>query len=247
VAVLGRFFGFCTDKGWLEVNPAIRLPKPVSEVKRERVLSRTELGEAWNALQEALRGEGAMPIVYPRVLALLAVTGCRASEITGLRRKSVDLDNGTIEIVAGKTAASNRILPVGPTARALLVKAIEAMGESPAPDALLFPMPRAGGVIDSYDISKAARVLVADLKHRRWTPHDLRRTLVTQAHELGIDGDVVRRIAGHVGVDVHAAVYDRSRQLDKVRDALAQYEAFVLACAAGVEQKESNVVSLRAG
>ena len=38
-AVLGRFFSFCYDKGWIAISPAIRLPKPVSEVKRDRVLS----------------------------------------------------------------------------------------------------------------------------------------------------------------------------------------------------------------
>jgi hypothetical protein len=62
------------------------------------------------------------------------------------------------------------------------------------------------------------------------------------------DGDVARRVAGHVGPDIHASVYDRSRQLDKVRDALTAYEGFVLGNAAKVEKSSaSNVFALRAG
>ena len=67
------------------------MPKPVVEVKRDRVLKPAELGEAWIALQSALAGDDSMPLVYARVLGLLILTGARASEITGLRRSAVDL------------------------------------------------------------------------------------------------------------------------------------------------------------
>jgi integrase len=245
VAVLARFFGYAADKGWLPVSPAIRLPKPVVEVKRDRVLKPVELGEAWIALQSALAGDDSMPLAYARVLGLLMLTGARASEITGLRRSAVDLDAGSITIVAGKTAASRRVLPVGPSARALLAATVESVGN--APDALLFPMPRARGLIPSLDISKAARSLVERLRHTRWTPHDLRRTLVTQLYELGVDGDVTRRIAGLVGADVHSTVYDRSRQIEKMRSALAEYESFIFSCAAKLEKlSENNAIALRA-
>jgi integrase len=246
VAVLARFFGWCADKGWLAASPAIRLPKPVVEVKRDRVLSPVELGEAWIALQDAQR-DASMPLAYARVLALLMLTGARASEITSLRRGAVDLGGGSITIESGKTAASRRVLPLPATARPLLASTIEDI-DTDAPGALLFPMPRARGQIPSLDISKAARVLVERLGHKRWTPHDLRRTLITGLHELDVDGDVARRVAGHVGPDIHASVYDRSRQLDKVRDALTAYEGFVLKCAAKVgKSSESNVFALRAG
>jgi integrase len=246
VAVLAKLFGYCVDKGWLAASPAIRLPKPVVEVKRDRVLSPVELGDAWIALQDAQR-DGSMPLPYARVLALLMLTGARASEITSLRRRAVDLDGGSLTIEAGKTAASKRVLTLPATARALLASTIESM-DTDAPDALLFLMPRARHEIPSLDISKAARVLVGRLGHARWTPHDLRRTLITGLHELGVDGDVARRVAGHVGPDIHASVYDQSRQLDKVRDALAAYEGFVLNCVAKVgKSSESNVVALRAG
>ena len=103
------------------------------------------------------------------------------------------------------------------------------------------------GATSLLDISKAARSLVGRLGHTRWTPHDLRRTLVTQLYELGVDGDVARRISGHVGTDVHSSVYDRSRQLDKMRAALVEYEGFIFSCTAKLEKlSENNVIALRA-
>ena len=83
------------------------------------MLTAVEIGEAWNAMQDAQSG-GSMPGVYARVLVLLVLTGCRASEITGLRRGAVDLEAGTLAIVKGKTAASRRVLPLSAAARVLV-------------------------------------------------------------------------------------------------------------------------------
>ena len=244
VAVLGKFFAVCVDKGWLAASPAIRLPKPVREAKRERVLTAVEIGEAWNALQDAQTDES-MPGVYARVLSLLALTGCRASEITGLRRGAVDLEAGTLAVVKGKTSASRRVLPLSAAARVLLVETCDGVSDGAA---LLFPMPRARKQIPSNAISKACRALVKRLGHKSWTPHDLRRSVTTELHELGVDYGVVKRITGHVGADVHASVYDRSRQTEKMRAALELLDRHILACAAKVENpKESNVVALRTG
>ena len=198
-----------------------------------------------------------MPAVYARALLLLMLTGCRASEITGLRRGAVDLESGKVEIVAGKTKKAKRDLPLGLAARALLINAVAALPKGGDGGAHLFTMPRghlmgktasrtrAAGAIDARDLSKSARRLVMALGHKRWTPHDFRRTLVTRLHEEGIDDGVVRRIAGHVGGDVHAATYDRSRQLDKVRAALTEYERYILKCADdSVEPAIDDVVLL---
>jgi len=238
VAVLGRFFRFCADKGWVEANPAVRLPKPVEkEPERDRVLSEGELGAVWNALANGEAGP-----VYSQILALLALTGCRVSEIAGLRRADVDLDGGTIRIVKGKTKESARMLPVGPTARAMLVEIVESADTT----GRLFSAPE-GGSVEPQAISKAVRALRARLGQERWTPHDLRRTLISALHEAGFGEGVIRRIAGHTATDVHGAVYDRSKRLESVGKALAHYESHVLSCAAAVgAARESNVVALRA-
>ncbi len=237
VAVLGRFFRFCADKGWIAADPAARLPKAVEESARERVLSAAEMGVIWNALSD-----GEAPAPYSKILALLALTGCRVSEITDLRRENVDLDSGSVTIAKGKTKDAARVLPVGPTARAMLAKLVESADKS----GRLFSAPE-GGAVEVQAVSKAVRRLCAKLRQPRWTPHDLRRTLISELHEAGIGEGIVRRLAGHTAKDVHDAVYDRSKRLESIKSALAHYESHVLACAAAVKQSdESNVIALRA-
>ena len=249
-AVLGKFLGFCADQGWIEVNPAARLPKPVDETRRDRTLTGDEIAALWTALDAACKGAGLVPPSFARVLTALLLTGCRASEITNLRRGAFDPNAGTIEIEGGKTDASRRKLPIGPMALAVLAEAMNAAPEAGTTDdaanptdAMLFPAPRSKDIIGSSEISKAARTLVAKLGHKSWTPHDLRRSLVTQLHEAGVDEGIVRRIAGHVGSDVHASTYDRSRQLEKIRDAFLVYEQFVRDCIQKAHEKQcDNVV-----
>ena len=209
-------------------------------------MSAAELGVVWSALMREVSGGGERPLAYSRILALLVLTGCRVSEITGLRIENVDLAAGSIAIAKGKTKDATRVLSLGSTARVLLAGAVEA-AKGRLPGEHLFSAPRSDGPVDPHDISKAARALVADLGQQPWTPHDLRRSLVSQLHEMGFQEGIVRKLVGHTAKNVHDAVYDRSQQLEKIWDALTQYENYVSACAAETEKaSESNVVALRA-
>ncbi|MEJ1938499.1 hypothetical protein WDZ92_50540, partial [Nostoc sp. NIES-2111] len=78
--------------------------------------------------------------------------------------------------------------------------------------------------------------------HARWTPHDLRRTLVTAMHEADVDEGLIRKIVGHVAPDVHGRTYNKATKLDAMRQALTQYEEHVCAPVA----EAGNVISLAA-
>jgi integrase len=242
VAVLSRFFRFCEAKGWIETSPAMRLEKPAVEKPRERFLSNDELGLLWRAL----RDDGVLPRVYVDILSLLMLTGARMSEIASLRRSDVDLSGGVVKLAeyGGKTADAKRTLPIGPAARSLLAR----LDASDRPvDAPLFLSPT-GRALDTHAVDRACRALVERLGCASFTPHDLRRSLVTHLHESDSFAEgVIRRLAGHKARDVHDAVYNRAEKLDRVRAALEWYERHVLACAAKAEKSsDSNVVTLRA-
>jgi integrase len=244
VAVLSRFFRFCEGKGWIASSPAVRLEKPAVEKPRDRVLSEGELGLLWSALR---KGDALKHAVYSDILSLLVLTGARVSEIALLRRGDVDLANGLIKLAerGGKTVDAKRTLPVGPSARVLLARFVEAAEQ--AADSPLFVSP-AGGALDPHEVSKAAGGLVQRLGCGGFTPHDLRRTLISHLHEADFNEGIIRRLAGHKARDVHDAVYNRSERLEKVRAALEQYERHVAACALRISadrEGESNVVALR--
>jgi integrase len=245
VAVLSRFFRFCEAKGWIETSPAMRLEKPAVEKPRERFLSNDELGLLWRALRD---GDGQCPPVYSDILSLLTLTGARMSEIASLRRCDVDLSAGVVKLAeyGGKTADAKRTLPIGPVARSLLARLVDDASARPA-DAPLFLSPT-GRALDTHAVDRACRALVERLRCDPFTPHDLRRSLVTHLHESDSFAEgVIRRVAGHKARDVHDAVYNRAEKLERVRAALEWYERHVLACAEKAEKSsDSNVIALRA-
>ena len=253
-AVMATFFGWCARQGWVARDLATGLPKPVKEGAKERALSAAdganEAGTLWLALQDVAASTATSKAVSPvhaRILQVLALTGARCSEITKLTTDDISLDAGTIRITDGKNAASNRTLPMNPALRAV----IEAQLAQPrvTGQALLFPSPRAGIVIRSTEIGRAGRVLVKQLNHQPWTPHDLRRSAITVMAEAGIDGDIRRRVTGHRAEDVHGRVYDRAQRLDDMRKALLVIEAWYTDAAtrAAAKDRTGNVVAIGKG
>jgi len=243
-AVLSKFCGFCEEQGWLEEGLGVRLPRPVVEKTRDRILTAEEAGALWNALQEIRSGDGATFPVYGGILSLLLLTGARCSEITRRTVTDLDLKVGTLTIGEGKNDASKRTLPLNPMARAILEKA----ADSRKPGQIIFPQPKAGGVIPSNEVSRAARLLVKLLKQQPWTPHDLRRTAVSAMAEARVDADVRRRVTGHLADDVHGRVYDKALRLDDMKAALATIETWVSAAATAdlaKGEKAANVVRLK--
>lgn len=240
-AVLSKFCGFCEEQGWLPDGLGVRLPRPVVEKARDRILTAEEAGALWNALQEVREGDGAIPAVYGNILAVLLLTGARCSEIT--RRTVGDLDPkaGTLTIGEGKTDASRRVLPLPPVVRSILERA--AAGRQA--EEVLLPLPKAGGVVPSNEVSRAARILVKLLKQQPWTPHDLRRTAISAMAEAKVDADIRRRVTGHLGADVHARVYDRALRLEDMKAALGTIETWVSAAAIKDEAAGGKVIKLK--
>ena len=107
-AVLSKLCSFGASRGWLARDIGRSLPKPAREQSRERTLTAAEMGDLWNALNAARDGSGLILPVHARILGLLALTGCRCSEIAGLTVKDVDLNKGMFRITGGKTQASVR-------------------------------------------------------------------------------------------------------------------------------------------
>lgn len=244
-AVLSKFCGFCEEQGWLDEGLGVRLPRPVVEKTRDRILTAKEVGGLWNALQEVRMGHGAIDRAYGDILAILLLTGARCSEIT--RRIAGDLDSnaGILTISEGKTDASRRTLPLPPLARGILERA--AQGKKA--DELLFALPKAGSVVPSNEVSRATRRLVKLLGHAPYTPHDLRRTAISAMAEAGVDADIRRRVTGHLAADVHGRVYDRALRLADMKAALTVIESWVSSAAAEAVtagEKDGNIVKFKA-
>ncbi|MCW2245136.1 integrase [Azospirillum fermentarium] len=213
----------------------------LTERSRDRILSDGELGELALALglldgrtiyqREA---DGTRPISRQTLdaMALALLLGLRAGEVLRIQAGNIQEDSETgfvlLRVAAhgGKTAAARRDLPLPPLALSVLRRRQQACG-----DGLLFPSPsgKTAGALTVDGLACAARLLTnklghSDLEGRRWTPHDLRRTCASILGEYDTPDAVQKRILGHASDGVTARVYDRSRRLRQMREALMSVE-----------------------
>jgi integrase len=247
-ATLRSIFGYAEDNAWLPANPAAGLKSPPGAVltERDRVLSPVELADLWRLLTSPGRGSNTPAKELKRAaLLVIMLTGSRSSEVLNRRRKDFDLNAATMTIRDGKTTASNRTVPLSPVA---LQTINDILGGIPTQgDALLFPAIGKGKALTSRMLAKEVALIATALGHDKpdiWGAHDLRRSCVSWMEGSGVDTQVVRKLVGHVGQDVHSKVYDRSTRLEDQRAAVLAYERHVSGLA---QPKGGNVISITKG
>lgn len=127
------FFAFCRRRGWIKGDPLVEIGRlPVTRRERLR-LSAAELMRLQDHAQ------------HPRDRAVLAVacnTALRASEISDLRLRDVDLDGGWLHVRITKSHLEDQMpitLELDHELRAWLTWYGEHVAVPPGPDAHLFP------------------------------------------------------------------------------------------------------------
>ncbi len=127
---------------------------------------------------------------WPEAVAairLLALTGCRRSEVLDLRWRNIGDD--ALNLEDSKTGP--RTVPLGASARAL----IEALPGPRDQDAFLFPRHAEGRGI--WVLTNCWRAACADAGLGRLRLHDLRHTAASQAVMAGENLPLVGKILGH--------------------------------------------------
>jgi integrase len=190
MAVLSKMFSLAEKWGLRpDHSKPCRGVERYAEKKRERFYSDAELTRLGAALDLAERDRTVLPGVIAAV-RLLALTGCRLSEVLSLRWEYVDLAGGALNLPDAKARA--RAHSIGVPAMALL----RAMMPEPAAG-WVFASPKgdkplsANTVEHSFErIRGAAGLIDARL-------HDLRHTVGTFAGQTGANAFLVRDKLGH--------------------------------------------------
>ncbi len=163
-------------------NPCLGIAKnPTNNVAR--FLDADELARLGRALDacEAEWPEAVAPI------RLLALTGCRRSEILNLRWHDIGAD--TIHLRESKTGP--RTSPLGVAAR----QHIDALPGTRRPEAFLFARFAEGRGV--YNLESCWRAVCADARLGRLRLHDLRHTAASHAVMSGENLPLVGKLLGH--------------------------------------------------
>lgn len=167
-------------------NPCRHIKK-FAEAKRSRFYSETELARIGAALHDASsrssEDEGSL-----NCIRLLALTGCRLSEIVGLKWEWVNLEQNRISLPDSKTGA--RIIMIGAATEALL----RAIGPS---NGHVLRKASSGEPITANMVEHCWRRVrkTAELENGRL--HDFRHTVGTYSSRGGNNAFIVRDLLGH--------------------------------------------------
>jgi integrase/recombinase XerD len=178
-----------------------RIPQVLNPEAVDQLLAAPQLGDRFFVRDRAL-------------LEVLYATGCRASEVVGLRTADVYLDAGFLKCV-GK-GSKQRVVPLGRPA----VAAVRAHLEGP----VLVPRPPSEFVFPGRGGKPITRVALwaivkkyckrAGLPHTV-SPHTLRHSFATHVLAGGADLRTVQELLGHASIQTtqHYTHVDRGRLL----------------------------------
>jgi integrase/recombinase XerD len=180
-----------------------------------RALDSTEL----SALFRACDGATIAGARDAAILALLYGAGLRRSELAALTLSDVDAGTGSIRVI-GKGNKERIVYATNGSLRA--VKAWIAKRGNDA--GALFPaVNKADRIVSAKAMTdKAVALLLARIATRAgvasFTPHDMRRTMISDLLDAGGDIATVQRLAGHAQVTTTQR-YDRRGERAKLRTA----------------------------
>jgi integrase len=215
-AEIRHWLGWLRDRDIVETIAIDRVKKAVKEQTRDRVLDDAELSVI---LANAADGSA-----FSDILRALVHTGMRRGEAASLQPRDLDFDALTIT-VRGDIAKTRqaRVIPMDVAIAPMLRERARGLhregfvfGEGSD-----FRRPFSGW-------GKRVAALVAAMPPGEpWTLHDLRRTVATRLHEMGVDTLTIEDLLGHLtGVRSGVAgIYNRAATLPRQREALSAWSA----------------------
>jgi len=183
---------------------------------RGRALTRREIRALFRVCQQDPRPSGARDAA---LLAFLYGAGLRRSEVIALEVGDYELETGALLVRAGKNR-KDRVAYATNGTRAALTAWLQVRGVEPGP--LFWPVDQAGRMTPRRMTSQS----VLEILERRgrqarvapFSPHDLRRTFISDLLDAGADITTVAALAGHANVTTTAR-YDRRGEQARRRTA----------------------------
>ena len=190
VHLLARILDLAAEEG---LRPP-GAPNPCRSVERfrerrhERFLSEEEFRRLGRVLEATAGGAGGASPAAVAAIRLLVLTGCRRSEILGLRWEHVDLGAGELRLPDSKTGA--RLVPLSPAAAAVIADLPRTPGNP-----WVIPGRNPGAPLRNLQYPWEILRARAGLPEVRI--HDLRHSFASRALALGESLPMIGELLGH--------------------------------------------------
>lgn len=186
-------------------NPC-RHMRRFKERKRERFFSADELTDIGQALDEA-ENTGTVKSAHVLAIRLLALTGCRVSEILNARWSDIDFKSGMLQLPDAKAGPRDVVLPAA--AIALLD------GRSNGADYLIANA-AADKPVSIHAIEKAWQKIRENASLENARLHDFRHTFGTYGGQAGFNAFLVRDLLGQKTLEMTGRYVERDANPMKV-------------------------------
>jgi integrase len=220
----------------VEANPTIATENPVEGAEaRDRTPTPEEIRSIWSACGDDDFG---------RIVRLLLLTGARRDEIGGLKWSEVNMETAVMTIPGERTKnGRDLVLTLPPMAMEIIASAPHRAGRE-------YLFGNRGGAFSAWSYNTLAfnsKITTAEgAPLEAWRLHDLRRTLSTGMHELGVQPHIVEAVLNHVGGHKGgvAGTYNKATYEREIGAALALWADHIRTLIEGGERK---VVALHRG
>jgi integrase len=215
---VGAMFRWALSQDIVEIDPTAGLKAYDPGTPRDRVLTAEEIGALWKWIES-----DALPRDPADILKLELLIGARCGEISGLCAEEIDRDEWIWTLPAARSKNKRpRVTPLVGVARQILERRLSIASSGP-----LFTA-ATGAVLTAAHVGHYLLARCDKLPIKKFTTHDLRRTVATQLTEMGVALDLVAAVIGHEagGRETRTLVrhYVRTDLLDRKRSSLEAWQ-----------------------
>ncbi|WP_292189224.1 site-specific integrase [Mesorhizobium sp.] len=187
IGLFGGILTYAVELGIVEQNPVHGVRKPKDQVNARR-LSEQEYRTLGDILRKA--AEDRQYETTAEMIRVIALTGCRRSEVIGLRYGEIDIEGSCLRLADSKEGASVR--PIG-------LPALEYLegrrSEEDSAEDYVFPGWEDGMPFGGFPRQWAKLLKDTDLADI--TPHVLRHSFASIGNDLGFTEATIAALVGH--------------------------------------------------
>jgi integrase len=217
VGLLGGILTYAIEAGIISTNPAHGLRKPKDAVRTRR-LSESEYRTLGDMLRKAQTDEKYAPSVD--IIRLIALTGCRRSEIVGLKWAEADIDGSCLRLIDSKEGTSVR--PIG-------LPVVELLEERQKTSPGTYVVSGYGDDNAFGGFPRHWDQILKDSPLSDVTPHVLRHSFASLGNDLGFTEMTIAALVGHAKGSVTSNyIHTLDTALIMAADTIAGYIAGLL-------------------